>query len=528
MDKNLPKDPLEEFFKKTLEGQNELPADDGWDIPSSNVWDRVEADIQPAAIVRPINYWKWATAAASVILLFFAYQWTAQNQQIEELTTEVNENTEQLENVKELLETKQKELEATIAEETTTIIDNHQSIEKEEVVQRDNSEVTQSATSSFEENENGIGGKNNKRSLNIPTQNRENVANQDLEKVPFDKINGANFQKENVIVENNSSTNLDKINSDNSMEVLIKDQLKEGLEKLANRIFTTESIVENENLKINFGKTVGLNFDEKKVKKGFYAGIYGSRNIGKRSIHADNSSLSQTRIDKIRSIQERESWTTGGGVKLGFQINKNWSIESGLQYSKSEITARHRIQKQYNIGSEIQNASGDFENEFALLLITPMGDIESDVTLSRTIANPIVDQLLFNIPVESKQEISFLGIPILAKYSLGNESFRIGLKGGILASFILDADVEISTVDAPFPNLRYRRNRISNKTELKNLKSTTINWLTGIEAEVKINDSIYFSFEPSFSKSISPIFEKNNVKTYPLMANVKVGMNYLF
>ena len=74
MDKNLPKDPLEEFFKKSLEGQNELPSDNGWDIPSLNVWDRVEADIQPTAIVRPINYWKWATVVASMVLLFFTYK----------------------------------------------------------------------------------------------------------------------------------------------------------------------------------------------------------------------------------------------------------------------------------------------------------------------------------------------------------------------------------------------------------------------------------------------------------------------
>ncbi len=528
MDKNLPKDPLEEFFKKYLEGQDELPSDDGWDVPSSNVWDRVEEDLQPIAIVRPINYWKWATAAASVVLLFFAYQWTTQHQQIENLTTEVNENSERLENVKELLENKQKELETTIAEQNTKIIDNHQSIENEEVAQRDNSEVTQSATSFSEENENGIGGKNNTDSPNIPNRNNENIVNQNLENVPFNKIDDTNSLKENLVVENESSTNLDKINSDNSMEVLSNNKLKESLERLPNRFFTTESIVENENLKTNFERREVLIFDKKKVGKGFYAGVYGSRNLGKRSIHADDSNLSQTRIDKINSTKEQESWTTGGGVKLGFQINKNWSIESGFQYSKSEITARHRIQKQYNNASETQNTAGDFENEFALLLITPMGDIESDVTLSRTAANPIVDQLSFNIPVESEQKISFLGIPILAKYSFGNERFRFGLKGGILTNFILDSDVEISAVDAPLPSLRHRRNRISNKAELKNLKSTTINWLAGIETEMKINDSMYFSFEPSFSKSTSPIFEKNKVKTYPMMANVKVGVNYLF
>ncbi|MFK7771072.1 MAG: outer membrane beta-barrel protein [Saprospiraceae bacterium] len=528
MDKNLPKDPLEEFFKKSLEGQDDLPSDDGWDVPSSNVWDRVEADIQPTTIVRPINYWKWATVAASVVLLFFAYQWTSQNQQIENLTTEVDKNNEQLEHVKELLENKQKELETTIAEQNTHTIDNHQSIIDEEVSPRDNSEMTQSETSFSGNNENGIGGNNNINPPSISTRNSENIANQNLENVPLLKTNDTNSPKENVIVENNPSTNLDKINSDNSMEILIKNKLNEMVEKLPSRVFITESIAKEENLKSNFEETVALNINKRKIEKGFYTGIYGSRNLGKRSIHADDSNLSQARIDKINSIPKKESWTAGGGVKLGFQINKNWSIESGLQYTKSEITARHRIQKQYNNANETLNSSGDFENEFAFLLITSMGDVESDVTLSRAAANPIVDQLSFNIPVESNQKISFLGIPILAKYSLGNERFRFGVKGGFLTNFILDADVEISAVDAPFPGLRPRRNRINNKAELKNLKSTTIDWLAGIEAEVKINESMYFSLEPSFSKSTSPIFEKNKVKTYPMMANVKVGVNYLF
>lgn len=528
MDKNLPKDPLEEFFKKSLEGQNELPADDGWDVPSSNVWDRVEADIQPTAIIRPINYWKWTTVAASVVLLFFAYQWTTQNKQIEELVTEINKNTEQLENVKEQLQNKQNELESTIAELNTSTIDNHQIIENEEVAQRDDVEKSPRTTFFSDGNETGIGGKNNTDLPNISTRNTENIATQNSENIPSGNLNNSDSPNDKVIVENDFSPNFDKINSDNRMEELIKNKSVVEINELPNRNFGVESIVENGVLNADWDKTVRYISSKEKLGSKFYAGIYGSRNLGKRSIVADDSSISQTRKDKIKNIQEKESWTIGGGFKLGFQINKNWSVESGLQYTRSEITARHRIQKQYNTANETQNALGDFENDFALLLVTPMGDVESDVTLARAAtSNAIPDQLVF-IPVESNQKISFLGVPILAKYRFGNETFRFGIKGGFLTNFILDADVGISTVDAPFPNLRHRRHQISNKTELKNLKSTTINWLAGIEAEVKLNDSMYFSFEPSFSKSISPIFEKNNVKTYPLMANVKVGVNYLF
>lgn len=529
MDKNLPKDPLEEFFKKSLEGQNELPADDGWDVPSSNVWDRVEADIQPVAIVRPINYWKWTAAVASVVVLFFVYQWTTQNQQIKELTTELHENTEKLEDVKELLQRQQEELESTIVEQSTTTIDNHQSTANEEIVQQDHGEESQRSTSFSGKNKDRTGGENNIIPPSTSTQNNGNLGTQNSVNSPLVKINNSESLKEKVIAENESSPNSNEISSDNSKEGLIENKTVLEINELPNRIFGVESIAENKVLKADLGKTVIFDSPKEKVDSRFYLGVYGSRNLGQRSIIADDSNLSQIRINKIKNIQEKESWTTGGGLKLGFQINKRWSVESGLQYTKSEITARHRIQKQYNVASEIQNSSGDFENDFALLLVTPMGDVESDITLTRSsTSNAIPDQLLFNIPVESKQRISFLGIPILAKYRFGNESFRVGVKGGILTNFILDADVEISAVDAPFPNLRYRRNRINNKTELRNLKSTTINWLVGIEAEARINDVMYFSFEPSFSKSLSPIFEKNSVKTYPLMVNVKVGVNYLF
>ncbi len=524
MDKNLPKDPLEEFFKKSLEGQNELPSDDGWDVPSSNVWDRVEADIQPTAIVRPINYWKWATAAASVVLLFFVYQWTSQNQQIDELVTELNENTEQLENVKELLQDKEKELESTIAEQNTNILDNHQSLGNGEVVQRDDEGNSSRITYFSGENKNGIGGRNNNDSPKISTRNTENIANQNSGNTSIEKTNNS----ENRIVENNITPNLDKTNSDNSMPELIENKSVVEISELPIRNFVVESVSENEALSANWEKTIKYISPKEKLGSKFYTGIFGSRNLGKRTILADDSNISQTRINKIRNIRERESWTTGGGFKLGFQINKNWSIESGLQYTKSEIIARHLIQKQYSSANETQNISGDFENDFALLLVTPMGDIESDVTLTRSaMSSAIPDQQVF-IPVESKQKISFLGVPILAKYRFGNERFRLGVKGGFLTNFILDADVEIGTVDAPIPNLRHRRHQISNKTELRNLKSTTVNWLAGVEAEVKLNDAMYFSFEPSFSKSISPIFEKSKVKTYPMMANVKVGVNYLF
>lgn len=522
MDKNLPKDPLEEFFKKSLEGQQELPSDDGWDVPSSNVWDRIEVDIQPTAVIRPINYWKWATAAAAVVLLSFVYQLTTQNQEIEKLATEVKQHEEQIEQIKEELITTQHELESTVAAQNTNTINYRQSSKNEEVAQRDESKDSQRAPSFSRDYEEGIGGQNNNDIPNVPSQNTEMISIPNANQLILD-------QKENTIVDNQSSLDLEKTNSDHSKVELIQKEKVADVNSLPNRYFLAESLKEVEIVKPTFnewGIIKKTSFDR---PSNFYLGVYGSRNIGKRNTVGDKSSLSQARIDQINKVRVNSSWTTGGGVKIGYRLNDRWSIESGLQYTKSEVNARHRIPKQYDASNEIQDLStGNYENEVALSLVTSIGDIDSDVTLSRDAGVPIVNQTFFNIPIESNQKVSFLGIPLVAKYSFGHQKVRLGLKGGLLTNFVLDADVKISEIDSPLPILEHRRHRIKSKSDLKNLKSTTIDILGGIEAEIKINDKMYFSFEPSISKSLTPIFEKNDVETYPVMANVRMGVNYLF
>lgn len=535
MDKNLPKDPLEDFFKKSLEGLDDQPSDDGWDLPSSDIWDRVEEKIVPQPVVRVMNYWKWTAIAASVALLIFSYQFFNQNQQIENLTTELENNSQELESVKELLQDQTESKSSAIKEENQHSIVNHQTEtpilkegEKEDFAKSSIGETEQAiseAPSFSKNNGNGIGGKNNSDTAPIPSI--KNSMPLVFEEEYFSKTDQNNLE-ENRIVENSMAPVETETELKNTVLVDKEKKIQESILELPKRVF---ALTNNQNKaieKINLLPTAIIDLIPPKSKTGFYAGFYGSRNQGDLKICGEDSPQAKSRKDWIKNSRQTEVGTLGAGLKLGYRINDRWSIESGLQYSKLVATTEHQIEKQYtSTGQQMQN--GEFENEYPIILITSIGDVSSDVTLSRSSSLPMIpEQTPFQLDIESTQSISFLGIPILAKYSMGNTRFNIALKAGVLANFILDSDFEVKKINQPLSVFRHRSHRIRDKREIKNLNGRSLNALFGLEAEMKLNESTYLSLEPSFSRSINPIFEKEEVKTYPMMASLKLGVNYRF
>lgn len=518
MDKNLPQDPLEEFFRKSLEETDNLPADDGWDLPSLNVWDNVEASIPPTAVIRPINYWKWTAIAASVVILFVGYQWINKNQQVEQLTTELEKNTKELENVKELLNEKIIDTETAPENNLANAQDNNKSerfntelSEQQEVVQDESIERRESTTSFSGNNANGIGGKNNDGIPQIPSTNSQNIAIE-------------NNAQESILLNETKRQNkeiVEEVGAEIKKENLLLDQL-------SNRNFLVQSEEKTSKEKLDLETKTVVNLKRPRESK-LYVGIYGSQNKGKQMTTSSGGSTSMDRRNRIRNSRLENIWTTGGGFRVGYEISNRWSIESGLQYTCSEMYGRHLISKKYTSTGELPNSNGDYENDYALSIVTVFGDVGSDVTISREASMNIPENTPFILQIDSRQKISFLGIPILAKYNLGkiDSKFNVGLKFGTMANFVKEADVEFEA-ESISPFIEHRKHLIKDKKDLRNAELATLDFMTGVEAEYKVSEKVSFSIEPSLSKSLTPVYEKQGLKTYPMMANVKVGFNYRF
>ncbi|MFT5385308.1 MAG: hypothetical protein ACI81W_002715, partial [Saprospiraceae bacterium] len=73
MAEDLHKDNIEDFFKDAFDEQSDLPAADGWDVPSEQVWEKVEEAIHPVdGTDKGIIWWKYGGIGVLALILMIA------------------------------------------------------------------------------------------------------------------------------------------------------------------------------------------------------------------------------------------------------------------------------------------------------------------------------------------------------------------------------------------------------------------------------------------------------------------------
>ncbi|HMN91242.1 MAG TPA: hypothetical protein PKE68_14565, partial [Saprospiraceae bacterium] len=91
------KDRLEVFFRKAFAEQRDVPSEDGWNVPSSQVWEQVAAQL-PATNAKKGARWSWILL---LVLLLFAFVATGfylywRNNQLHQAIAQQRNQIEQL------------------------------------------------------------------------------------------------------------------------------------------------------------------------------------------------------------------------------------------------------------------------------------------------------------------------------------------------------------------------------------------------------------------------------------------------
>jgi len=520
MNENLHNDSLEEFFRKHLENENTLLSeDDGWDVPSDAVWFGVEKRLpqgeEPKR--RIIPYWRLVGAVAAVFLVFVFFKWQNYEQQLDKLTKELHHHQEQLDEVKGQLKTSNQNLAEQSKVKSTTEI-NQQHIQDQGVASQEI--VSLGVTSS-------------------PKKTKDKVSISFLKNKKLDKTIGSEnesilLQEKTVTTPTTKKESLETVISKTTVirEPLYFAELEQRLsyttfENIPSIKLLTPQLDEKLNLYLQMSDGFGGNIKEVflPVNSRFYIGVNMAHSYGFRRLKGDEN---HPRFEKLKE-KETAQITMGGGFKFGYQFNDRWSIESGIQYNKLKIKTDHRLSKQYTSDNEVSNDIGELEKNYDILLTTSFGDVVDDLPIARPSNIMIPENLPFDLELKSEQELSIVSVPLLAKFRLGKQRTKFNLKGGMMSSFIVDSGMEVKLVGRPLPFYKPKGRKFEDKKlEINGHKSVTLDLLVGVEAEIKLSKNIYFSLEPTFSQSVTPVFEKDDVKTYPSVASLRVGMNHYF
>ena len=201
--------------------------------------------------------------------------------------------------------------------------------------------------------------------------------------------------------------------------------------------------------------------------------------------------------------RENPDMSFTAGLLAGYQLNKKFSLVSGISYSSSKLSVAGAAVK------ALQNDNGDYTFKLA----TSYGFAE----LKKSGIVPAAGDTL----LVSSAGISFnyISIPFMINYDLPGKKLRFSVHGGVALNKITSEKVEAEY------NVQ-NNSEVETINKIEGIRKTFFTINTGFEAKYSLSHTTDISIGPELRYGINAINKGTPVKTYPVNYGLSLKMNF--
>lgn len=209
--------------------------------------------------------------------------------------------------------------------------------------------------------------------------------------------------------------------------------------------------------------------------------------------------------EDIKRTERHESSSTFG-LLLEYNVNKRWTIQSGITFSNTNIAVEPRDIYAQRINNGDIKYRLNISSGYAYLVPSFQPVIALDDTLNVTAIT---------------HKLRYIGVPIAVKYSISSGKFKIEAMTGVSANFLTKGKLETEIQKGP-------NNEIDILNKIEGLKSIYLSGQAGIGAEYKLTGKVSFILMPTARFALMPINKGSVVKTYPYSFGIASGLKMRF
>lgn len=538
--------------------------------PNANIWDNIQNKIEQPKEETKTKFPIWlrlAGAAAVLVLLFAVGNLLFSNENIKNTNTTVidtnkNNNTKKHNKVKtttnESVVTKHKKdidrkvsnenklKNNAIATSNKISLDNNTSKINKERSNNLSSQSYNTENNSKERNNTSLANKNNantNRNNIVGNSGKENITNSvsNTQKYVQNNTlnnknnttynsNETNFKNSNTVTKNtvinsnnskNTTTNNTRV-ADNKNEINTK-----ALDGLENNIATSNTTVastdskkkeEEEEKMVDPDSANSSNAIEEALAKNEDLDEEEEENVNRWSVNANIAPVYYNTLGKGSHIHDQfidnpknGEINTSYGINVGYALNNKLKIRSGInKLNLSYDTANVII---YENVSNTPNSSPMRNINF---VPTSNGQNISVLSTNSFSVQQISGVINDNLNAALSQRLSYVEVPLELEYTVVEKRFGLNLIGGFSTFFLNDNEV-VTEVEG-------RKNKIG---EANNINNISFSANAGIGIDYKFNNTVKFSFTPTFKYQINAYNETSgNFKPY--IIGVYTGISYKF
>ncbi len=229
------------------------------------------------------------------------------------------------------------------------------------------------------------------------------------------------------------------------------------------------------------------------------------------------------------STQETSDVSSIGWLKVGKNLNPRFTLESGVGYQKTVLTAMHTPRFRFGDGTHVGGPPVGTPRTYNYDLSTYGGTAE--VTLRMEQTNPSTqptneEPVALKITTIERSEL--LRIPIVAGYRLGTGRWRGSLKAGLLGNFVLKNELDISTRVSQNARFRPVVGRQGYAVQVSSPEKFSLGYLLSAGAEFKWNRHFSLVAEPLLTGDFTRKDRQGQRLPEHFSVGLNVGANWCF
>ncbi len=448
---------LENFFRKSLENYSEVPSDD--------LWDRIEGNIPP----KPAKRFRavYGLLALLLLLLFgLGYEYFRFSAKMNAVNETVALQKDELEGLKSELESIKSQLQSSL------LPPNNES---------SSGSVIESVPPRHSETSETIFNKNAAPQI---------VAEQSgITSSPND-----NFSNETAGNEISADPLSDLTKTTNSNQTVLMDFAETKAPRLNATPYTLA------------GLPVLKSSD--KNKRTFSVEIYAS--AWNTFFKGSGNSGQGFSFDNIKLSSDF-------GALFNLGLNKNWDVQVGVGYNNLIINDAVNTELIYS-RDEYDPERDVYTSFYAYTVDTPAGEMLVNTSLSNQRINDGRDFEVgdpFQLKLQYQDVIRYFQLPVFLRYKIGSGKYRFTVKGGFIQKFLLSETIKLSAVNPEVDRLQNEKSYFSNNQT--SASTTSMDVLFGAGTEIRLNPRNSFHLQAQFVHSLHEI--------YPGVKPWSVGLN---
>lgn len=236
--------------------------------------------------------------------------------------------------------------------------------------------------------------------------------------------------------------------------------------------------------------------------------------------------------NKIFSDQKQTGSTFLAGIGLEKELNKHWSVVSGIDYLKHSIqqTLPSPLQfkdRDHGPGGGGPDPGNPGEHDFNYYISTGAGTYAVDVELrAKDSTQSISEEEDINLELSTTHKISYLSLPVALKYRHTHRHWTTFIAAGIRANYLIQSNQELSEFTCKNDRFEFREQpRLEKKADDIRKISADLTISAGIAYRL---GNLGVSLSPTFNSPVLKPIKDDHVSISSYWAGVSAGLQYYF